>query len=270
MNDPVWVQGGVGIRTEANRSDERLPPGGWRTGGSGAGHTRRRDLSTAAYERLRDAIVTLKLAPGAALIEVELCDRLRVSRTPMRAALQRLQQEGLAVIAGSGRLRRLVVSPLTFDDMRELFLMVGALDGLAARLAAGLEPARRGPLLQEMERLNGELRCLAGSSELWDTALAQDLDVRFHQSYEQTAAGPQLLLELHALHARRARYVRVYTEALVRARNLRESALEHQAIIDAVKSGDRDAAERAAGLNYHNALERYATIVKTVGERGAW
>ena len=58
---------------------------------------RRGDLSASTYDQLRDAIVTLRLAPGAALIESELCERLHVSRTPMRATLQRLQQQGFAV-----------------------------------------------------------------------------------------------------------------------------------------------------------------------------
>lgn len=234
------------------------------------GARRRGDLSIAAYEQLRDAIVTLKLAPGAALIESELCERLSVSRTPMRATLQRLQQEGFAVVVRSGRLRRLVVSPLTRDDMRELFLMVGSLDGLAARLAAELDPETRAPVVVEMEHLNEQLRSLADNFELRDTGLVMDLDVEFHGCYERAAAGPRLLAELKSLHARRARYVRVYTDALLRGHNLRQSASEHEAIIAALKAGDAEEAERSAARNYRNALERYGHLVAALGERGSW
>ena len=204
------------------------------------------------------------------MIESELCERLHVSRTPMRAALQRLQQTGFAVIVRSGRLRRLIVSPLTLGDMRELFLMVGSLDGLAARLAAELETATRASVIQEMERLNEKLRSLASGAELCDTGLVMDLDAEFHECYERAAAGPQLLAELRSLHARRARYVRVYTEALVRGHNLRQSAFEHEAIIDALKAGDAEEAERSAARNYRNALERYGGLVAALGERGSW
>jgi DNA-binding GntR family transcriptional regulator len=231
---------------------------------------RRGDLSASTYDQLRDAIVTLRLAPGAALIESELCERLHVSRTPMRATLQRLQQQGFAVVVRSGRLRRLMVSPLTVDDMRELFLMVGSLDGLAARLAAELETAIRASVIREMECLNGQLRSLASGAELRDTALVMDLDVMFHECYERAAAGPQLLAELRSLHARRARYVLVYTEALVRGHTLRQSASEHEAIIDALKAGDAEEAERSAARNYRNALERYGGLVAALGERGSW
>src|SRR5512142_3423803 len=103
-------------------------------------------LAQFVYEHLRERIVTLKLAPGAPLVEVEICARLRVSRTPVRSAIERLHEEGLVRMTGTRTLGRAVVAPLTLEDMRELFLLVGALDGVAARLAAGLTGAARARL----------------------------------------------------------------------------------------------------------------------------
>jgi len=211
----------------------------------------------------------LRLAPGAPLTEVELCRRLGISRTPVRAALLRLQQEGLVETTGATRSGRLTVASLTAADMRELFLMVGALDGVAARLAAGLPEARRRAVAHEADAINARLRALS-ATEVSDIRTAQELDLRFHRCYEQAASGPRLLAKLTALHARRERYVRVYTEALIHTHSVQESLDEHGAIVAAIAEGDPEAAERRALFNYRNALERYWRIVAIHGDRGSW
>ena len=231
---------------------------------------RSRTLADNAYHRLRDSIVTLRLAPGAPLTELDLCSRLRISRTPIRTALLRLQQEGLVSAAGSPRSGRLAVAPLTADDMKELFLLVGALDGVAARLAAGLEASTRATLADEAAALNERLRQLSAGTDLEAIRGAQDLDLQFHRCYEAAASGPRLLAKLRALHAQRERYVRVYTEALIHAHGVQDSLDEHDAILAAIRAGDGDAAERHANFNYRNALERYHRIVSTYGDRGSW
>jgi len=161
------------------------------------------------------------------------------------------------------------VAPLTAADMRELFLMVGALDGVAARLAAGLPAAPRHAVAREAEAINARLRALPATA-VSDIREAQELDLQFHRCYEQAASGPRLLAKLNALHARRERYVRVYTEALVHTHSVDESLDEHRAIVKAIDDGDADGAERHAAFNYRNALERYRRIVAIHGERGAW
>jgi DNA-binding GntR family transcriptional regulator len=228
-----------------------------------------RTLADTAYARLRDSIVSLRLAPGAKLTEVDLCHRLGISRTPVRAALLRLQQDGLVAPSRASRSGRVRVAPLTADDMRELFLMVGALDGVAARLAAGLPDARRARLVEAAEAVNAQLERLS-ATDVSDIRAAQDLDLRFHGCYEEAAAGPRLLAKLYALHAQRERYVRVYTEALLQAHGMQESLHEHRAILAAIGAGDGDAAERHAAFNYQNGLERYRRLVAVHGERGNW
>ena len=228
-----------------------------------------RTLADAAHARLRDNIVTLRLAPGAPLAEVEVCRRLGISRTPVRAALARLQQEGLVESTRAARSGRVRVAPLTAADMRELFLMVGALDGVAARLAAELPEGRRRAVVRDAEEINARLRALS-ATDASDIRAAQDLDARFHRCYEQAGSGPRLLAKLAALHARRERYVRVYTEALVHTRSVQESIVEHGAIVEAIARGDPDAAERSALFNYRNALERYWRIVAIHGDRSSW
>jgi DNA-binding GntR family transcriptional regulator len=229
---------------------------------------RLRRLADTAYARLRESIVTLRLAPGAPLTELELCRRLGISRTPVRAALLRLEQEGLVTASGR-RSGRMAVAPLTSEDMRELFLMVGALDGVAARLAAEMPEGRRQAVVREGEAVNARLRELS-TTDLTDIRAAQELDSRFHRCYEQAAAGPRLMAKLEALHARRERYVRVYTEALLLTHSVDESLDEHVAIMRAIRDGRADEAERLASFNYRNGLDRYRRIVASHGERGNW
>jgi DNA-binding GntR family transcriptional regulator len=145
---------------------------------------------------------------------------------------------------------------MTAADMRELFLMVGALDGVAARLAAELPESPRRAVASAAGAINARLRAVSGSGAA-DIRAGQELDVEFHHAYEQAASGPRLVAKLAALHARRERYIRVYTEALFETNRQQESFDEHGAIIDAIARGDADAAERHAVSNHRNALERY-------------
>ena len=110
---------------------------------------RKRARPQQVYERLRELIIDGRLAPGTRIVETDVAARLGVSRTPVRGALQRLQQEGFVVDSPTLQQTRPTVAPLTSEDARELFLLVGALEGLAAssrrvRHAARAHGARRG------------------------------------------------------------------------------------------------------------------------------
>src|SRR5437773_9909283 len=102
------------------------------------------DRVSATYRRLRELIVGGRLAAGARLIETELAGRLGVSRTPVRAALLRLAQEGYILSPGAGRRARPAVAALTRADAAELCKIIAEVEGLTARPAACLAPPPRG------------------------------------------------------------------------------------------------------------------------------
>lgn len=224
-------------------------------------------LGQDAYEQIRDLIVAMKLAPGAALSESELTLRLGVSRTPIRQALQRLEQEGFVIAHRHGSITRLCVAPMTMEDMRELHAIFSALEGLAARSVAQLPDEPRQALAARLRRLNDELRAAwqARPGRLRD---AQDLHVELHRTLDEAVVGRRLSAELKALQPQVERYERVYTAALVT--DFADALEEHAAMIEAIRTGDADAAERAATLNWRRGIVRYARIVQDLGERGSW
>ena len=223
-------------------------------------------VSNLVYSRLRDLIVGGRLAPGAPLIETELSERLGASRTPVRAALQRLQQEGFVAATRTGRMQRAVVAPLTVDDMRELFLMVGALEASAARSTAEMDAPRRDAIVRDLTTLHDRMRQSA-SARPPDLAQAHDLHVRCHRVIT-SGAGPRLRAELDVLQPQAERYERVYTSAILLAFD--ESLAEHERILGALGDGDGDAVEAAVAESWRSAARRYHDVVTIFGERGNW
>ena len=109
------------------------------------------------YERLRELIVRGQLTPGARLVERDVADRLGTSRTPVRAALQRLQQERYVTAPHGSRHARLMVAPLTIEDADELFEIVGGVEAASARRAAQLPKPARVRVTTELNTINASL-----------------------------------------------------------------------------------------------------------------
>jgi DNA-binding GntR family transcriptional regulator len=93
----------------------------------------RLNLPDRVYSKLKQQILTCRLAPEHRLIESELCAALHVSRTPLREALNRLALEGLVVAAP---LAGYIVAPLTIEDIRDLTEVRQIVESEAAALAA--------------------------------------------------------------------------------------------------------------------------------------
>ena len=231
-------------------------------------HTSVRDgIPDGTYERLRDLIVHGKVSPGARIIETDVAERLGVSRTPVRAALQRLQQEGYISFTKRGRLTRASVAPLTRDDADELFGIVGALEGFAAARTAALPEEHRTRVAADLARLNDALQEVAASSRP-DPHDMFDIDTSFHHRYVESAGGPRLLALLDAIKPQAERYIRLYTSALVD--EIGTSVKEHSLIVKAIDRGDRAAARDSVRSNWANASERLSRVIDSVGERGSW
>ena len=219
------------------------------------------------YLTLRKLIVHGQLAPGTRVVETDVASKLGVSRTPVRGALQRLQQEGYIRAAPRRQQSRPTVAPLTREDAREVFHIVGELEGLAARGAAELQPGERLVLVEELAAINDQFRRASEAKQPNHTRVFE-LDERFHRRYVQAGAGPRLLALHDAVKPQAERYERLYVSML--ASEIHRSVAEHAAIVRAIRAGNPDAAQGAVQTNWRNAAERLGGVITSVGERGRW
>lgn len=223
---------------------------------------------TKCLQQIRATIVHGRLAPGSRIVESELAERLGVSRTPVRGALHMLQREGyIAPTAAGKRKVRLVVTPLTQDDARELYSIVGRLEGLAGLAAAELRAEEKKGLVKKLKGFNDELRTLAGEGR-GDPNRIFDLDMNFHQTIVDAGSGPRLYTLHAAIKPQTERYWRLYASAILD--QLNASVDEHLLIIQAIGNGDGEAAERALRVNWENGAARLCRVIETLGERGSW
>ncbi|MGA7203129.1 MAG: GntR family transcriptional regulator [Specibacter sp.] len=200
--------------------------------------------SERAYATLRSDIVDWRLPPGSVLAEVELSDRLGVSRTPVREALAKLSAEGLAE-PQSGR--GMVVSGISLDHLGELFELRSALECRAAELAA----ARRDPevfrnLYAQLSDA-GRLITDADPSRHDYYRLAGDLDAAI-----DAAVGNHYLAQ--ALKSLRVHLVRVRRLSKDNPDRLRDAAREHAAIALAIANGNATVASAATTVHLDNSL----------------
>lgn len=226
----------------------------------------RSDQVSRVYRELRQLIVCGQLAPGVRIAERAVAERLGLSRTPVRSALHRLQQEGFVSAAGQGKDQRLIVAPMLQSDAREVMFIVGHLEGLAARMAAELPTARRRPLARRMRELNRELA--AQRRKPGGSARVFELDLEFHQTYVDDVVGPRLLALHQAIKPQCERYSRLYVSVLLD--EIPSLVAEHAAIAGAIEKGLPDEAQLAAETNWRNAAARLSRVIAEYGERGIW
>ena len=219
------------------------------------------------YQRLRDLIVQGLLAPGSRVVETEVATRLGVSRTPVREALQRLQQEGFVVGAAGAQQARLTVAPLTRADVHELLNIVGELEGLGARWAAGMNPEARTTLAGELKVLNAEFHRTGRATPIDHGGLYQ-ADERLHRRIVESSSGPRLVALHDSVKPQAERYIRMYISMLTS--DIKASVAEHDAIIGAIEAGKADEAQAAVQTNWRHAADRIAKVIEVAGERGSW
>lgn len=182
-----------------------------------------------AYRVMKEAIRDNAFAPGYQGSEQEIALRLGMSRTPVHEALIRLQEEGLVRVLPK---RGVVVLALSPDDMREVYDVIIALEGMAAELIAGMSASAHRPIVAQLESINADMKMALQRDELDAWAAADD---RFHRVLIDRS-GNARLARLAGTIMDQSHRARMMTLRL-RARPTK-SVKEHQAIISAIKSGD--------------------------------
>lgn len=209
--------------------------------GNGVKEIRTDLLAERAYQELKGSILSFRLEPGNRLSVLELSERMGLSRSPVREAVQRLIHDGLATHVPY---RGAEVSRVDLDDLRQLYVVREQLEGLAARLATEMLDAER------MERLE---RILDQHAEVLETSIEPDgasgeqthveLDMEFHRLTREAADNAHLSTILDHLQGKS----HLAVHSLWRSGNASQLALaEHRRIYEAMIAGDPDQAEQAA------------------------
>ena len=207
----------------------------------------RTDYVDTVYKTLLDAISAGTLAPGERITQEDLAEKLNVSRSPVLQALRLLKKDGLLEEAPG---RGLVVTMLDPVRIGHLYQVRGALDALAARLAAQNRANIPAVLIERGRKAS------AGS----DVNALIDADMAFHKAIYEASGNP-LIVEnamLHWIHVRRVM-------GAVLQRQLGRTGIwdEHAAIAKAIQEGDAD---RAAALSEKHAELARETLMQHLRE----
>jgi DNA-binding GntR family transcriptional regulator len=214
-----------------------------------AGEGRGGTTSEEVYEKLRLAIVTGEIRPNAPLIEVDLANTLKVSRTPIRESLQRLGADELIV----PRKRGWAVREYSALEIQESYEVRAALEGYAAGLAAERGSDEEIATIAEIQKLrNVETN---PSHEFRVTTNRQ-----FHDGIIKAAHNRRLADAVY-------RSGRFYFNERIAANTTRNdfasNQADHSRIVSALQARDSDAAEKAMRthiLNTFRAFQRYGAM----------
>jgi len=192
-------------------------------------------LKDHVYERLREALINLNIYDEDAVLRLDersLADQLNISRTPLREALARLEQEGFVEIRPR---KGVYVRRKTLDEILEMIIAWAALESMAASLAA------QNATVKGTNRLRKHALANSASSKSADLSEYSEANLQFHQMILEMSGCALLSTMADSL------FVHMYA---VRRRALAEddraarSVVDHMAIIEAIEAGDAELASR--------------------------
>jgi DNA-binding GntR family transcriptional regulator len=186
------------------------------------------------YESLRDAIINQVLKPGERLMETELAEEMGVSRTPVREAIRKLEQEGYVVMIPR---KGAYVAGLSIKDIHEVFEIRGALESLAAGLAA--ERATQ----EEIEEMERNIVLEASHFESSDLIKTIEVDTKFHELIFRASKNDRLLGMISNL---REQVQRFRTTTLAVSGRMKFALEEHRRIVEAIAARDVQLAQQMA------------------------
>ena len=204
------------------------------------------------YDQLKSAILSGTFEDGERLVEHDIAERLQVSRTPVREALRRLESEGIVEALPK---QGLVVRNYTDDEIREIYLIREALEGLAAEYAAknatDEDIAELERLVDEMDRAH--MAPDVGSRE--SIAAHQN----FSEAYNRASHMPTLV---HMIESLKEQLARCRTVSLRRGERRAAAQREHRELFEALKRRDAEMASVLTKRHLQNAAAAYFKSAK--------
>jgi DNA-binding GntR family transcriptional regulator len=208
--------------------------------------------------QLREAIVSGQFQPNERLVEVDLARRLGTGRTSIRAALVRLEQEGLVTREPNRGARVRLVSDREAIEIEQVRI---ALELLMVRLAAErAKPA-------DLEDLRATLLEMRQQLDLGDPIGYSELNARFHQRIWTIADHGTASALLAMLKSQSLRF---QFRTILRPGRTEQSLEEHRAIVEALSAHDADACEQAMTRHLSHVIETLKWAIETNRRQPNW
>jgi DNA-binding GntR family transcriptional regulator len=214
----------------------------------------RRTSTDNVYEVLRQKVIDSELTPGSQLLEQELAIMLGVSRTPIREALVRLQNEGLVEVIPRHGVR---IVPMSISDMKEIYEILISLEPMAAELIA-----TRGPSEEELAQLEAACERMTETLDRDEIEQWSLADEDFHLKIIRLC-GNKRLADAVIKCWDQVHRARNFTLRLRPHPQPRKSIEEHYEIIDAIRRGDGASANALFRKHRERGMREQIDILKT-------
>ncbi len=208
-------------------------------------------LRDVVFNTLRQAILRGELKPGERLMEIQLANKLGVSRTPIREAIRKLELEGLVLMIPR---RGAEVAEITEKSLRDVLEVRDALEKLAVDLACDRISK------EDIQRLREAAEDFHQVLKQGDVTAYAEADVKFHDIIYLATENQKLIQLLYNLREQMYRYRVEY----LKRKEVHETLLaEHEHIIDCLEKRDKEAAKIAISTHIKNQAKTVSDTIRT-------
>jgi DNA-binding GntR family transcriptional regulator len=208
-------------------------------------------LRDVVFNTLRQAILRGELKPGERLMEIQLANKLGVSRTPIREAIRKLELEGLVLMIPR---KGAEVADITEKSLKDVLEVRRALEELSVKLTCDrITKEEIGELEQAAENFRKTLK----SKDITEIAEA---DVRFHDVIYTATKNQKLIQLLNNLHEQMYRY---RIEYLKNEEVYPKLLKEHKEIIDRISKGEKEEAAKRVCEHIDNQVNAVMDVIRT-------
>ena len=207
-------------------------------------------LRDVVFNTLRQAILRGELKPGERLMEIQLANKLGVSRTPIREAIRKLELEGLVLMIPR---KGAEVAEITEKNLRDVLEVRCALEELAVQLACD-RIDKQG--IRDLQQAAKNFESVLDSADITKIAEA---DVAFHDIIYMATDNKRLIQLLNNLREQMYRY---RIEYLKKKEYYPRLLAEHQDIIQAIANGERERATKITSQHIDNQVETVADTIR--------
>lgn len=204
-------------------------------------------LRDIVYEELRNQILTSKIEPGTRMMEIDLAEKMDVSRTPIREAIRKLEEEGLVIIKPR---KGAYVSDVSIPDIVNILEVREHFDGIAAYYAAQRITDEQ---KKELQKVASKFDKAVSDGNMDDMI---KYDARFHKIIVEGANNNYLAVMVERVQELVLRFRYIYYKDYNRAE---EVPNEHVMIMEAIFSGNAEMAKDESEKHIHQLKELMLT-----------